>query len=149
TAGADWIFADALAVEPIERRAWDIVQGGLAEALADPAGARAGQPSAIAPLTEGLMLGGFATQWTKSSRPASGAEHQFSHLWDMEHHVHNGNAPAHGFKVGIATLAVTSLYECLLSQPIEQLDVDACIARWPDAAKMEAHVRELFSTSDF
>ena len=149
TAGADWILADALAIEPIERRAWDIVQGGLADALADPAGARAGKATSVAPLTEGLMLGGFAMQWTKSSRPASGAEHQFSHLWDMEHHVHGDAAPAHGFKVGIATLAITSLYECLLRQPIEQLDVDACVARWPDAASMEKHVRELFATSDF
>lgn len=57
------------------------------------------------------MLGGFAMQWTKSSRPASGAEHQFSHLWDMEHHTHNGAAPSHGFKVGVATLAVTAVYE--------------------------------------
>jgi len=149
TAGADWILADALEVEPIERRAWDIVQGGLAEALADPAGARAGKPTAIAPLTEGLMLGGFAMQWTKSSRPASGAEHQFSHLWDMEHHVHGDSAPAHGFKVGIATLAITSLYECLLRQPIEQLDVAACVARWPDLKSVEEQVHRLFSSSDF
>lgn len=149
TAGADWILADALEVEPIERRAWDIVQGGLAEALADPAGARAGNPAAIAPLTEGLMLGGFAMQWTKSSRPASGAEHQFSHLWDMEHHVHGDVAPAHGFKVGIATLAVTSLYECLLRQPIERLDIAACLARWPDADRMDEQVRGLFASSDF
>ena len=103
TAGADWILADALGAEPIDPRAWAIVQGGLRDALADPAGARAGQESAIAPLVEGLMLGGFAMQWSKSSRPASGAEHQFSHLWDMEHHTHQGSAPSHGFKVGIAT----------------------------------------------
>ena len=52
------------------------------------------------------MFGGFAMQSSKSSRPASGAEHQFSHLWDMQHHTHNGVAPSHGFKVGVATLAV-------------------------------------------
>lgn len=149
TAGADWIVADALAVEPIEWRAWDIVQGGLAVALADPAGAREGKTEAIAPLTEGLMLGGFAMQWTKSSRPASGAEHQFSHLWDMEHHVHGDAAPAHGFKVGIATLAITSLYEYLLRQPIENLDVAACAARWPEPAAMDEQVRHLFANSDF
>lgn len=149
TAGADWILADALEVEPIEPRAWDIVQGGLAAALADPAGARAGCIDAIAPLTEGLMLGGFAMQWTKSSRPASGAEHQFSHLWDMEHHVHGSAAPAHGFKVGIATLAVTSLYECLLQQPLADLDVAACVERWPEPAAMDEQVRRLFATSDF
>ena len=29
TAGADWILADALGAEPIDARAWEIVQGGL------------------------------------------------------------------------------------------------------------------------
>ncbi len=148
-AGADWILADALGVEPIDPRAWAIVQGGLRDALADPAGARAGRESAIAPLVEGLMLGGFAMQWLRSSRPASGAEHQFSHLWDMEHHTHNGAAPSHGFKVGVATLAIARLYEQLLAHDFTTLDVEACVARWPGAAIAEARVRARFVGTDF
>ena len=149
TAGADWLVADALGAEPIDPRAWAIVQGGLRDALADPAGCRAGAESAIAPLVEGLMLGGFAMQWSKTSRPASGAEHQFSHLWDMEHHTHNGAAPSHGFKVGVATLLVTALYEQLLAQPFEQLDVARCVAAWPDARAAEAGARTLFAGEEF
>jgi glycerol-1-phosphate dehydrogenase [NAD(P)+] len=131
-AGADWILADALGVEPINQNAWDIVQGRLPEILAHPAEVRTAAPAAVGELLEGLMLGGFAMQSTQSSRPASGAEHQFSHLWDMQHHTHLGHAPSHGFKVGIGTLAVTALYEELLLQPIEELDVDRCCAAWPD-----------------
>lgn len=149
TAGADWVLADALGAEPIETRAWDIVQGGLRASLADPAGARAGRVEAISPLVEGLMLGGFAMQWTKSSRPASGAEHQFSHLWDMEHHTHHGDAPSHGFKVGIATLAVAALYEELLRRPLERLDVSRCVAAWPEASAVEKAVRAQFAGTDF
>ncbi|PTX91830.1 sn-glycerol-1-phosphate dehydrogenase [Opitutus sp. ER46] len=148
-AGADWILADAIGAEPIDPRAWAIVQGGLRDALADPAGARAGKASALMPLVEGLMLGGFAMQWTKTSRPASGAEHQFSHLWDMEHHTHQGAAPSHGFKVGIATLAVTAFYEALLRQPLEQLDVEAAVARWPDAAAIRRTTETLFTGDEF
>jgi glycerol-1-phosphate dehydrogenase [NAD(P)+] len=149
TAGSDWIVADALGVDAIEPRAWSIVQGGLRAALADPAGARAGRESAIRPLTEGLMLGGFAMQWTKSSRPASGAEHQFSHLWDMEHHTHAGAAPSHGFKVGVATLAITALYEELMRQPLETLDVARACARWPNQRDAERAVRAEFARTDF
>jgi glycerol-1-phosphate dehydrogenase [NAD(P)+] len=149
TSGADWILADALEVEPIDPRAWTIVQGGLRDALADPAGARAGRPAAIGPLIEGLMLGGFAMQWSKSSRPASGAEHQFSHLWDMEHHVHRGAAPSHGFKVGVATLVVTRFYEQLLGHDFATLDVDRCVADWPDSAVAENRVRRMFANTDF
>lgn len=149
TAGADWILADALGVDPIEPRAWEIVQGGLSDSLADPAGARAGRVAAIGPLVEGLMLGGFAMQWARSSRPASGAEHQFSHLWDMEHHTHHGDAPSHGFKVGIATLAVTALYEAVLRRTLDQPDLSRFIAQWPDAPEAERGVRRLFAASDF
>jgi glycerol-1-phosphate dehydrogenase [NAD(P)+] len=149
TAGADWLLADALGIEPIDLRAWAIVQGGLREALASPAEARAGDSSAISALTEGLMLGGFAMQWSKSSRPASGAEHQFSHLWDMEHHLHNGASPSHGFKVGLATLAIASLYEVLLGLPLESLDLDRCCAHWPDRKTIEADIRTRFTGEDF
>ncbi|MBL9189213.1 MAG: sn-glycerol-1-phosphate dehydrogenase [Opitutaceae bacterium] len=149
TAGADWILAEALGAEPIDARAWTIVQGGLRGALADPAGARAGEPRAMTLLVEGLMLGGFAMQWTKSSRPASGAEHQFSHLWDMEHHTHRGEAPAHGFKVGLATLAVTSLYEWLLAQPFDQLDIERCVEGWPTAAEADTATHRMFAGDDF
>lgn len=148
-AGADWILADALGVEPIDPRVWAIVQGGLGTALADPAGARAGHPAAIAPLIEGLMLAGFAMQAAQSSRPASGAEHQFSHLWDMEHHTHAGTVPSHGFKVGVATHAITRLYERLLESDFASFDPAACAARWPTAAAAESEVRALFAGTDF
>jgi glycerol-1-phosphate dehydrogenase [NAD(P)+] len=149
TAGADWILADALGAEPIDPRAWSIVQGGLRDSLADPASARAGNESAIGLLVEGLMLGGFAMQWSKSSRPASGAEHQFSHLWDMEHHVHDGAAPSHGFKVGVATLAITRLYEQMLAHDFAALDIDACVTGWPAAGALETRTRQIFADTDF
>jgi glycerol-1-phosphate dehydrogenase [NAD(P)+] len=147
-AGADWLLADALGVDTIDQTAWAIVQGGLRAAVADPAGVRDRNVEALRQLTEGLMLGGFAMQSARSSRVASGAEHQFSHLWDMQHHVHKGRAPSHGFKVGIGTLAVAGLYDYLLSQKLEDLDVAACCAQWPSESDYEKTVRKLFSQED-
>ena len=147
-AGADWILADALGAEPIDRQAWRIVQGRLRELVSDAKGVRERNPAAIRRLVEGLMLGGFAMQSARSSRPASGAEHQFSHLWDMQHHTHNGRAPSHGFKVGIGTLAVTALYERLLECPLDQLDVGRCCAAWPNQAGWAHRVRERFGEGD-
>ena len=147
-AGADWLLADALGMDTIDQTAWAIVQGGLRAAVADPAGVRDRNVEAVRQLTEGLMLGGFAMQSARSSRVASGAEHQFSHLWDMQHHVHKGRAPSHGFKVGIGTLAVAGLYDYLLSRKLEDLDVAACCAQWPSEADCENTVRALFSQED-
>src|SRR5439155_25527686 len=100
--------------------AWEAVQGGLREALANPAGVRTGDAGAIEKLTDGLLMAGFAMQAAQSSRPASGAEHQFSHLWDMEH----ATETSHGFKVGVATVAVGRFYEELIELPLQNLDVE-------------------------
>lgn len=148
TAGADWIVADALGVEPIGTHAWNMVQGSLATALGNPAGIRSGDPAALDKLVEGLMLGGFAMQATRSSRPASGAEHQFSHLWDMEHHTYLGLAPSHGLKVGVATLAVTAFYEALMALPLNQLDIEACVAAWPSREEWLHRAGGHFANSD-
>jgi glycerol-1-phosphate dehydrogenase [NAD(P)+] len=93
-------------------------------------------------------MSGFAMQHTKTSRPASGAEHQFSHLWDMQHHTHNGYAPSHGFKVGIGALAMAQLVERLITMPLDQLDIEAAVAQWPDAAQEQAQIRSLFSADE-
>lgn len=149
TAGADWILADALGVEPIEKQAWSIVQDGLHDSLADPEGIRNGDKEAVSALIEGLMLGGFAMQWAKSSRPASGAEHQFSHLWNMEHHLNHGELVSHGFQVAIGTLSILALYEEFLKTPVEDLDIQACCNYWPTAEALAKESLDIFKNTDF
>ncbi|HSN43560.1 MAG TPA: iron-containing alcohol dehydrogenase, partial [Propionibacteriaceae bacterium] len=77
--GADWIFADAAGVEPIDQVAWELVQDGVREALARPDALAAGDAGAYEGLVEGLCLSGLAMQVYEGTRPASGAEHYFSH----------------------------------------------------------------------
>lgn len=149
TAGADWILADSLAVEAIDPTAWSIVQGGLHDALSDPEGIKAGDPKAISQLVEGLMLGGFAMQWAKSSRPASGAEHQFSHLWNMENHLNNGEHVSHGFQVSIGTLAITAFYDRILKTPLDQLSITESLNQWPSAEDSDAQALRIFEGTDF
>lgn len=148
TAGADWLLAEAVGVEPVDRPAWGLVQNRLREWLSDPIGVGRGESESIRRLTVGLMMGGFAMQRTRSSRVASGAEHQFSHLWDMQHHTHQGRAPSHGFKVGIGTLASTALYELILSLPLHELDIERCCVAWPDRATAEREATTAFTTSE-
>jgi glycerol-1-phosphate dehydrogenase [NAD(P)+] len=50
--------------------------------------------------------------------------------------------------VGVATLAVTALYECLFAYPMEELDVAECCANWPDDPTRERAIRELFAEAD-
>jgi glycerol-1-phosphate dehydrogenase [NAD(P)+] len=81
-----------------------------------------------------------------SSRPASGAEHQFSHLWDMQCHTFQGEAPSHGFKVGIGTLATLALYEDLLQRDFHALDVEGAVRAWPSFEAQQDRILALFGT---
>jgi glycerol-1-phosphate dehydrogenase [NAD(P)+] len=114
-AGADWLVADALGEEAIAPRPYALVQDHLARWLAEPARVAAGDAAAIRALAEGLLICGFAMQAHGNSRPASGSEHQFSHLWEMEGLTVAGAPAAHGACVGMGTLAMLALYEQLLS----------------------------------
>jgi glycerol-1-phosphate dehydrogenase [NAD(P)+] len=144
-AGADWMIADAVGSEAIDTFAFDVVQDGLQEALCDPEGVYNGDVHKVEQLAEGLLLSGFAMQAAKSSRPASGMEHQFSHFWDMENLEYEGKHVSHGFKVGIGTLASTASIELLLEAPIESLDIDACVARWKSWEQTEQDILRIFA----
>ncbi|HEU5119082.1 MAG TPA: iron-containing alcohol dehydrogenase, partial [Isosphaeraceae bacterium] len=87
-AGADWILADALGEETIDPPVWATVQSMLPAWVDSPSGVSQNEPETLRRLVVGLMMSGFAMQAARTSRPASGAEHQFSHLWDMQHHTH-------------------------------------------------------------
>jgi glycerol-1-phosphate dehydrogenase [NAD(P)+] len=147
-AGADWILADELGIDPIDPANWDMVQSPLRYWTADPDGIQRGDQEAILRLTTSLMITGFAMQAACSSRPVSGAEHQFSHLWDMEHHTYQGAAPSHGFKVGIGTLASLALYEVIMATDVERLNIEAAVEAWPDAAVNEREIGTLFTTPE-
>ena len=146
-AGADWIVADALEVEPIDRAVWSLVQDPLREATGRPAELHAGDAGAMGALIEGLVMSGLAMQSASSSRPASGAEHQFSHLWEMEGLGQDDDPPlSHGFKVGLGSISSSALYERVLDRDLSSLDLDAAVAAWPEWDETERRVRAAHTT---
>ena len=87
-----------------------------------------------------------AMQKANSSRPASGAEHQFSHLWDNLNHTHNGQTPLHGLKVGIGTLASEALYKALLELEPEDIcfDIEKIKSYWLSWQETESLINKYF-----
>ena len=145
-AGADWILADATGVDPIHPLAWKLVQGGVQEALSRPADLAAGIPEAYEGLCNGLIMSGLAMQVAGGTRPASGAEHYFSHLWELDHLGAELDPPlSHGFKVAIGTLAMAAFYEKFLARNIGATDLDAVVSRWPSWDQVESDIRTTMS----
>lgn len=141
-AGADWLLADALGVEAVDDYVWGLVQGPLRGSLADPAVIGDGDKQAIEGLMEGNIMSGLAMQAAQSSRPASGAGHQFSHTWEMEGHGLDWEPPlSHGFKVGIGTIASCAMWELFLRMEAEDFDVERALAAVRSPEELEAEVR--------
>jgi glycerol-1-phosphate dehydrogenase [NAD(P)+] len=145
-AGADWILADAAGLDPIDPLAWELVQSGVTEALAQPEALAAGDPNAYTGLVSGLILSGLAMQVYRGTRPASGADHYFSHLWELDHlGAHQDPPLSHGFKVAIGTLAMCAFYERFLARDLNHLDIDAAVAAWKPWDDVETDIRNRFT----
>ena len=142
-AGADWIIADALGIEPIAPDIWPLVQDHLSDWLGTPEAVRAGNEGAVAKLFAGLTMGGLAMEFLGSSRPASGAEHQIAHMWEMQGLTFNGERVSHGACVAVGTVTLLALYEWLLGQDLSTLDIAGIAARAPDLETRFAEIDRL------
>jgi glycerol-1-phosphate dehydrogenase [NAD(P)+] len=123
-AGGDWMVADALGIEAIDDNAWPMVQDGLAGWLSQPERIRAAEPAAIEGLFVGLTLVGLAMEAHGSSRPASGADHQIAHLWEMDDLHFAGERVSHGGCVAVGCVTTLRMYDWLLASP-RQFDPNA------------------------
>ena len=148
-AGADWILASELGATAWHDSAWHTVQDGLKEAIGDPEGVARMETLPLTRFVEGLMLGGFAMQDMQSSRPASGAEHMFSHLLEMRDHVFKGEIVPHGIQVGVFTLFMCRVYEQILAFDYSALDVERCLGNWKPLAEQEKTGAGVFAGTRF
>lgn len=123
-AGADWIIADMLGIDKINRPVWSLIQENLLSWT--------DHPIKTENIMKGLTVAGFAMQFMKNSRPVSGTEHLLSHIWEMEHLEYRGETVSHGFKVGIGTLASVALMETLFSINQDEIDIEQGVSNYLD-----------------
>jgi len=148
-AGADWILADELGIEPIDPYVWGLVQGTLRDALACPDRIAARDRTEIAKLAEANIMSGLAMQAMESSRPASGAGHQFSHVWEMEGHGLDWEPPcptASKWASARSPRARSGRRPSRLD--LQQLDVDRVVASAPSTEELQRRCRQAAPTED-
>jgi glycerol-1-phosphate dehydrogenase [NAD(P)+] len=141
TAISDWMIADALGIEALEPISSGWMRQGLPEWARRADGIATRDAEAVRDLAEGLMVAGLAMQISSSTRAASGSEHLFSHLWEMQGLSHEGESVSHGFQVGMGTLASSSLLHWLLARGLEDAPIDVQV--WPGDTQLEADIRRM------
>jgi len=103
-----------------------------------------GSPTGIRRLLDALLESGYCMLDFGSSRPASGAEHHYSHYWEMKLLREGRPAILHGAKVGVATVLVAGLYDRIRQLSRQQVSDLLEAATWPSRAEEEALIREAY-----
>jgi glycerol-1-phosphate dehydrogenase [NAD(P)+] len=143
-AGADWMLADALGEDALNPVPFAMVQDNLKAWLENPGGVRRGELGALDGLMRGLVMSGLAMQAHGNSRPASGSDHQFAHLWEMEDIAIDGLPVSHGACVGIGCLSMLAVYEWLLRQDMARIDPTVLAACAPSTEALKADIAAAF-----
>lgn len=150
TALTDWRVAHILTGEPLCARVCALEEEALDNVCVHLDAIRRGEARGCELLMYGLLLSGLAMQMVGTSRPASGSEHHFSHLWEMQ--ILNGALDAyHGEKVGVGMLLTAQAYHnfgealyCgnLVPQAYQGLDRDLLGAHFSQPGMLEQILEE-------
>ena len=90
-----------------------MVETALERVVNASAGLVARDPEAVKAVMEGMVIAGYAMKYAGVSRPASGGEHYFSHVWDMRSLAFGTDWDLHGIQGGVGTLLTLKLYDYL------------------------------------
>lgn len=103
------------------------------------------EPEAVESIFEGLTLSGIAMSFAKVSRPASGLEHYFSHLWEMMALMRHKPQQLHGIQVGVGSLITLRVWQRLAElQPDRERALKARAEF--DQEAWEAMIRRIFGS---
>lgn len=111
TSLADWRLSHQLNGEYYCPEVAGVIEAAVETCAANAQALAQRDPQAIQAVTEALILSGLAMGMVGVSRPASGAEHQMAHYWEMDALRRGEEHPLHGNAVGVGTVLAASLYE--------------------------------------
>ena len=107
----EWRLAQLIVGEYYCETVAGMVRNALTKCMKAIPGLTRREPEAVAAVMEGMVLGGMAMKYAGLSRPASGVEHYFSHIWDMRAQEFGTACDLHGIQCGVATLLALRVYD--------------------------------------
>lgn len=108
---AEWRIAHIITGEYYCEEVAELIRQAVKKCVEHADGLMQRQENAVQAVFEGLVIGGIAMAYAGVSRPASGVEHYFSHVWDMRGLEFGTPVDLHGIQCATATLTALRLYE--------------------------------------
>lgn len=110
---AEWQIGHLITGEYYCEAVMNLVREALRKCVDNAEGLLTRDENAVEAVFEGLVISGLAMSYAGVSRPASGVEHYFSHVWDMRGLEFGTQVDLHGIQCALGTLLTTKLYDAL------------------------------------
>jgi glycerol-1-phosphate dehydrogenase [NAD(P)+] len=110
---AEWRIAHIITGEYYCEKVAELIRNAVAKCVDNAESLMKRDEKAVESVFEGLVIGGVAMAYAGVSRPASGVEHYFSHVWDMRGLEFGTQVDLHGIQCAVATFHSVRLYEKL------------------------------------
>lgn len=139
----EWRISNRITDEPYCPTIAQIVRLSLKKCIERARNLADRDPLVIAAVFEGLTLSGVAMSFARSSRPASGIEHYFSHMWEMMAMERHAKADFHGIQVGVGTVLSLGLYDWARTLRPDRAKAQAAMASF-NTDEWSENVRRIF-----
>ncbi|MBQ9112221.1 MAG: sn-glycerol-1-phosphate dehydrogenase [Clostridia bacterium] len=107
----EWRIASVVVGEYYCPRIAELILSALKKCVDNAEGLLRREEDAVIAVFEGLVIGGIAMSMAGCSRPASGVEHYYSHVWDMRGLAFGTPIDLHGIQCAIGTRLAIEKYE--------------------------------------
>lgn len=107
---AEWRISNIITGEYYCEKIAQMIRDAVKKCVQNADGLLKRDDAAVKAVFEGLVIGGVAMTYAGLSRPASGVEHYFSHIWDMRGLEFGTPVSTHGIQCAIGTLYAARLY---------------------------------------
>ncbi len=130
----EWRIANLITGEYYCEDIAQLVREALKKCADNAEGLLKRDKEAVKAVFEGLVIGGVAMAYAGVSRPASGVEHYFSHVWDMRGVEFGTQVDFHGIQCAMATYHAIRLYEVVKTHTPDYEKARAYVAAFDQSA---------------
>ena len=110
---AEWRISNIINGEYYCERIAEMIRSALRDCIDHADGLVNGDPEAAGAVFDGLVMAGAGMAYAGCSRPASGVEHYFSHVWDMRALEFGAPCSTHGLQCCVGTVLAARVYDML------------------------------------